>query len=68
MSDDAQHGRATYRAPCETVRSLSPTANHSGLERRVCPDCRQFFDVGEDSDQVFCSGACERRYRKGVLL
>lgn len=47
---------------------MSPTANMEGLDRRVCPVCRLYFDVGEDSDAVFCSGACKARYRKGVLL
>ena len=29
---------------------------------------RLFFDVEEDSDAVFCSGACEDRHERGVFL
>lgn len=53
-----------YRPPSETVAHMDPTANHDGLERRVCPTCRLFFDTGEDSDSVFCGGSCRRRYER----
>jgi len=56
------------RPPCDVVKGLTDTSHHDGLERRVCPDCRLYFDVGEDSDNVFCSDACRRRYVRGELL
>lgn len=52
-----------YRPPCDDVAQMSDTAHYDGLERRVCPACRLFFDVGEDSEETFCSTACEGRYR-----
>lgn len=38
------------------------------LERRVCPNCRLYFDVGAESDAVFCSDACRRRHESGELI
>jgi len=38
------------------------------LERRVCPNCRNYFDVGVGSDAVFCSRACEKRHERGEYL
>jgi hypothetical protein len=46
---------------------MSPTANWEGFERRCCPNCRLYFDAAEDSDDVFCSTACERRHERGEL-
>ena len=69
--DDADSAESTvgvYRPPCEAVENLSDTANYDGLVRRVCPNCRCFFDVGQDSDQVFCGGACEGRHQRGEFL
>lgn len=38
------------------------------VERRVCPNCRLYFDVGADLDTVFCSDACRRRHERGELI
>lgn len=57
-----------YRPPSDAVEHMSDTANHHALERRVCPNCRLFFDTGEESDSVFCSRACEKRHRNGTYL
>jgi len=46
---------------------MSPTANYAGLERRVCPNCRLYFDTERDSKTVFCSAACRRRHNTGEL-
>lgn len=56
------------RPPCEAAAGMSDTANHEYLERRVCPNCRLFFDTGVDSDAMFCGQACERRHQNGVYL
>jgi len=50
------------------VSHMSPTANYAGLERRVCPACRLYFDVGKESESVFCSAACRRRHREDELI
>ena len=57
-----------HRPPCDGVSHMSPTANYAGLERRVCPACRLYFDVGEESESVFCSAACRRRHREDELI
>ena len=64
MSDNSQFSDGTERfhPPCEAVKHMNPTANYRGVERRVCPNCRLFFDAGEDSDTVFCGDACRRRH------
>lgn len=56
------------RPPCDAVKALTDTANHDGLERRVCPNCRLYFDVGAESAAVFCSGACRKRHNRGEYL
>jgi hypothetical protein len=56
------------RPPCDEIQMLYETAPYPELERRVCPNCRLYFDVGEESEQVFCSKACERRHQRGELL
>lgn len=56
------------RPPCQSERALTDTTHHDDLERRVCPDCRLFFDVGSESDAVFCSTACRRRYDRGEFV
>jgi len=53
------------RSPCPAVEHMSESANYEGLERRVCPECRLYFDVGEDSETVYCSRACKRRHTRG---
>lgn len=53
---------------------MSPTAtddkHQTGvvLVRRVCPNCRLFFDTGIESESVFCSGACRDRHERGEYL
>jgi hypothetical protein len=47
---------------------MGDVANHDGLERRVCPNCRLFFDTGTESDDVFCGEACRRRHGRGEYL
>lgn len=59
------------RPPSELVAHMSDEApdefdsdwDGPELERRVCPDCRLYFDAGEDTDDVYCSGACRSRHR-----
>lgn len=63
MADGGQH-----RPPCEAVEHMSPTANYGNLERRVCPNCRLYFDTGEKSAVVFCSRACRERHQQGRLI
>jgi hypothetical protein len=62
MSDVDSPGRDAHRPPCDDVARMSPTANYAGLERRVCPACRLYFDVGKESESQFCSDACRRRH------
>jgi hypothetical protein len=57
----------SYRPPSDEVAGLQDESS-LGLDRRVCPNCRLFFDVEEDSDAVFCCGACEDRHERGVFL
>lgn len=59
-----------HRAPCEAVENMDPTPPDSfyDLERRVCPNCRLYFDVGASTDKVFCSDACRRRHERGELI
>lgn len=59
-----------HRAPCEAVENMDPTPPDSfyDLERRVCPNCRLYFDVGASTDKVFCSDACRRRHERGELF
>ncbi|WP_254810634.1 hypothetical protein [Natronosalvus amylolyticus] len=64
MSENAARGE--YRPPCEAVGHMGESANYDGLERRVCPTCRLYFDTGEDSDTVFCGTSCRRRYEDGL--
>lgn len=62
-----------HRPPSEAVAHMSPTAPSEDfnsdfgpeLERRVCPNCRGYFDTGAEGDSVFCSTACKRRHEKG---
>lgn len=56
------------RPPCDAAAGMGDVANHDGLERRVCPNCRLFFDTGEESDGVFCGEACRRRHERGEYL
>lgn len=60
-----------YRPPCEAVAHMDPTppnADEYDLERRACPNCRLYFDVGAETDNVFCSGACRKRHERGELI
>lgn len=60
---------ADYRPPHPDIDGrMSPTSHLNGLERRVCPNCRLFFDVGEESDDVYCSDACRTRHKAGDLI
>lgn len=61
-------GEASYRPPCEEAEGMGDKPYLYGLDRRVCPNCREFFDVGEESDRVFCSHACGLRHKQGELL
>jgi hypothetical protein len=65
LSDD-------YRPPCDAEAHTPPEIPYGddfdGLERRVCPNCRYFFDTGEDSDRVFCGYGCSWRHERGVYL
>lgn len=54
-----------HRPPCAEVDHMSATANYYGLERRVCPRCRLYFDIGSESNYRWCSKACRRRYDRG---
>lgn len=56
------------RPPCDAVAHMTDTANYDGLERRVCPNCRLYFDTGEGADDVFCGPACRRRHERGEYL
>jgi len=56
MTDDTPE-----RLPCDAVKRLSDTANYEGIERRVCPSCRLYFDVGEEADDVYCGTTCRKR-------
>lgn len=54
-----------YRPPCDAVLHMRPEAPQGWgpeLERRVCPECRLYFDCGADSDAVFCGDACRQRH------
>jgi hypothetical protein len=66
--DGAEDGRTIHRPPRDDLDGMSPTANYEGLERRVCPNCRMYFDVGENSEKTFCSDACRHRHEAGVLM
>jgi len=75
MSDNAVNDTDRFRPPCEAVAHMDPhppTDNFGSdwtgpeLERRVCPNCRLYFDVGAQTDTVFCSDACRRRHERGV--
>lgn len=66
MTDNESVG--TYRPPSESQGHLTDTTDLDELERRVCPNCRLFFDVGEETDIVFCGEACRRRHEQGEWL
>lgn len=74
VSDEVDTG--THRPPCEAVAHMQPHAPNDDfnsdfgpeLERRVCPNCRLYFDTGRDSDSVFCGQACRRRHERGVVF
>lgn len=68
MKSDATGTAVEHRPPCEAVAHMDPEPpeGHFDIERRVCPNCRLYFDVGAESDAVFCSGACEKRHERGV--
>ena len=59
-----------HRPPCEAVENMDPTPPDGAfdLERRVCPNCRLYFDVGASASKVFCSDACRRRHERGELI
>jgi|GEM_PF-3541811 hypothetical protein len=59
-----------HRPPCEAVAHMDPTppSGFDALERRACPNCRLYFDVGAGSDAVFCSDACRCRHERGELI
>lgn len=67
-NDSEEYGQGTHRPPRDDLVNTSPTANLDGLERRVCPNCRNYFDAGEDSERVFCGSSCRHRHEGGVLL
>lgn len=56
------------RKPYRDAPPWPDTKDVDGLERRVCPNCRNYFDVGVDSDAVFCSTACRKRHERGEFL
>jgi len=56
------------RHPRDGVENWADTNDIDGLERRVCPNCRNYFDCGENSDKVFCSKACEKRHERGEYV
>ena len=61
-------GRKTaYRPPCDAVENWSSRAPWD-LERRVCPNCRYYFDTKATSGQVFCGDACRQRHERGEFL
>lgn len=64
MSENGTERSVPERPPCEEVDHMSDTTdgNHVDLERRVCPNCRLYFDTGADSGQVFCGTACMLDY------
>jgi hypothetical protein len=51
-----------HRPPCDDVAHMDSAANYEGLERRVCPNCRLYFDTENDSETAFCSATCRQRY------
>ncbi len=66
MTNETGLQQRTVKPPSKAAAHMSPTANYDGLERRVCPTCRLYFDTGEDSDSVFCGDSCQRKYERGV--
>jgi hypothetical protein len=58
--------RVPDRPPASVVALMPATVANDALDRRVCPWCRLYFDTAADSESVFCSRACERRYRDVV--
>jgi len=54
-----------HRPPADAVDHMDPTAPYEGLERRVCPNCRLYFDTAVESESVFCSGTCRDRHQRG---
>ncbi len=67
MSDDKETV-GTYRPPCYEMRNFSQESHWEGFDRRVCPNCRLYFDTEEGSATVFCSKACHRRHQRGEFL
>jgi hypothetical protein len=70
-----QHGTLTdggrktaYRPPCDAVENWSSRAPWDRIERRVCPNCRYYFDTKATSGQVFCGDACRQRHERGEFL
>ena len=59
-----------YRPPCEEAGFTDPSIPYPSedLERRVCPNCRLYFDAAENSDRVFCGYACSWRHERGEYL
>lgn len=66
--DKPQERSVPERPPHESVAHMSDTVEgkHVDLERRVCPNCRLYFDTGADSGQVFCGTACMLNYGDGL--
>lgn len=63
--DGAESSAGAYRAPREELSHWPPESPYPDFERRVCPNCRNYFDAHEDSDAVFCGDACRRRHERG---
>lgn len=63
-----------YKPPSDSVKHMEPNApsddHNTGieLERRVCPNCRLYFDTGVESESVFCSTACQYRHKRGEYV
>ena len=55
-----------HRPPCEAEQNTDPTVDSRLLERRVCPNCRAYWDAAPNSDTWFCSIACRKRHEKGI--
>jgi hypothetical protein len=55
----------SYRPPHDDAAPWTPVSGTDWVERRVCPNCRNYFDTGADSDAVFCGRACRRRHERG---
>lgn len=55
----------THPPPCPAERNTAPTVESEMLERRVCPNCRNYWDASPNSDTWFCSIACRKRHERG---